>query len=127
MQGVGTLIRPIDLRAFPMHAVAHQSRRDAQRVTFIGPPAVHAQSEVFAVSIPVAAGLFLVEPGRLAWVVDGAAEFVCQNYIVEHNAEVVFVEFVDHFLWVGKHVGVPRRTTHSPCSSRMGRSPCPNR
>src|SRR5712691_418890 len=57
MQCKRTLIRTIKLRAFPIHSVANQPRRNVERIAFVRPPAVHPHGKVLAVRVPVAAGL----------------------------------------------------------------------
>src|SRR3954467_11165609 len=107
MQSIGTLIRAIDLRALPVHAVARQSRKYIQRIAFVRPPAIDSHGEVFSMSIPITTGIFCVECGQLTAIVRRPLEFVRQNYIVKHYAEIIVVKLLDDFFRVGKDAGIP--------------------
>src|SRR5438094_4883429 len=91
MKSVGTFIRSINLRAFPVHAIADQAGGDVERIAFIGPPAINSHRKIFAIRVPIAAGLLLIKSRKLATVMDAAAKLVSKDYRMKHNVEVVFV------------------------------------
>ena len=107
MQSIRALVRPVDLRAFPVHAISNEPRCDVERIAFIRPPAVHAQSKVFAVGVPVAAGFLFIKPREFASVVSRSAKFVREDHRVEHGPEIILMELVEHFLGIGEYARVP--------------------
>src|SRR5215471_21869208 len=52
VERIRALVGTVELWAFPVHPVPRQSRRDIQRIAFVGPPAVHSHREILAVYIP---------------------------------------------------------------------------
>src|SRR5437868_12388322 len=78
MQSVRPLVGPVELRAFPMHAIADETGLEIERIAFVGPPAVHAESERLAMLVPVAARAFRVETRKVTRVVHSSAKFVGQ-------------------------------------------------
>ena len=62
---------------------------------------IDAHREIFAMHIPMATGALLIESRKVAWFVDGAAEFVGEDYRVQRNAEIVFMELRDDSFRIG--------------------------
>src|ERR1700690_641588 len=107
MQRERALVGAVQLRAFPIHAIAHQPRGNVERIAFVGPPAVHSLSENFAMSVPIAGCEIFVITRKLAGVVHGASKLSRQDYGVEHDAEMIFVKLIEDDLWIRKYIGVP--------------------
>src|SRR5215475_10503456 len=97
MQGIRSLIWPINLWALPIHAIPDQARRDVERVAFVRPPTIYAHGEIFAMRIPIATRLSLVVTRKFAVVVNGSTKFVGQDYDMHNGAEIIFVKFIEHF------------------------------
>src|SRR5262249_25146402 len=116
MECVGSLIRAIDLRPFPVHLVPNQTRCDVQRIALVGPPSIHSHREVLAVSVPVTASLLLVKLGRFAPVMYGSTELVGKDHGMKHHAEMIFVQLIDHGLRI-------RESTRVPCKGSVLRVP----
>ena len=53
------MVRPVELRAFPVHPDTRQPRGGVERVALVGPPAVDAEGEDLAMRVPVTGGLLL--------------------------------------------------------------------
>src|SRR5579863_9321352 len=102
MQRIRTLVWPIHLRPFPVHAVANQPRRDVERVAFVGPPSVDSQGKVFAMRVPMTTCGFLIEARKLTRIVNRTTELVRQNYYMHHGLEVFPVQLIEHFFGIGK-------------------------
>src|SRR5579864_4969437 len=107
MQRVGSLIRPIDLRPFPVHAVSHQTRWDIEGVAFVWPPTIDPHSEIFSVGVPIATGFGLVETRQVAFVVDGTAQCVRKNHHMRHGTKMLLMQLIQYYLRVGKNSGIP--------------------
>ena len=107
MQRIRTLIRPVQLRPLPVHAVSHQPRCNIEWIPFIRPPPVYTHGEIFAVLIPVATGLRLIELRELALIPNFSVESVRQNYRVENSVKILRMQLIEDFLGIGKHPGIP--------------------
>ena len=111
MQRIRTLIRPVQLRPFPVHAVANQARRDAERIAFVRPPSADAHGNVFAMCVPVAACRLLIKARYVARIVNGPTESVRENDHVHHGMKVLPVKLIKHFLGIGEDAGIPHKRT----------------
>ena len=107
MEGVRALIGAFELRTFPIHAVARETRFDVERIAFVGPPAVHAEREGFAMGVPSATDLLFIEASDVTRIADRSAQVVFENYRMQDNAKVLLMKFVDGLLGVGKNALVP--------------------
>src|SRR5215469_2655044 len=107
MQRIGTFIGAVELRAFPIHAIAGEARLDVEGIAFVGPPAVHAERESFAMGVPCATDLFFVVAGDVAGIMDRSAQVVLENHGVQGNAKVFLVELVNGSLRIGEDALVP--------------------
>ena len=94
----------------------------SKRIAFVRPPAIDAHREIFAMHIPMATGALLIESRKVAWFVDGAAEFVGEDYRVQRNAEIVFMELRDDSFRIGKHTRVPGERSIFSIPSRRAKS-----
>ena len=74
-----------------------------ERVALVGPPAVDALGEDFAVSIPVAGRPGFVTASRLELIADSSAHRPRANDDVRHDVKMQAVQFVDHRLGIGEH------------------------
>src|SRR5690242_12402344 len=111
MQCIRALVGTIELRSLTVHAVAGETRFDIEWIAFVRPPAIHAESEGFAMRVPGATDLLFVVARDVAEIVDSAAQFVFEDHRVEDDAKVFLVEFVDGLLRIGKNALVPRERT----------------
>src|SRR5438552_2282449 len=103
MECIRSFIRPVYLRAFPVHAISNQPRGNVQWIAFIWPPAINAHGEVLTVCAPLATRLFFIEFGKFARITRGSLKFVGEYHGVEHNAEIVSMKFFENFFRVGKY------------------------
>src|SRR5215469_956529 len=107
MKRIRPLVWAVDLWSLPIHAIASQSRRGVERVTFIRPPAVNSHREIFAVRTPVTTCLFFVEARQRASIVYGTVQAASENYGVQNSAKVVVMEFIENLFWIGENSRIP--------------------
>ena len=114
MQRERPLVRPPQLRAFPVHAVPLEARRPVEAVALIGPPAVDADIDERLVIRPVARHLAIVRPLVVSALrplgsggaVHGSGTVPVKpspfDHDVQHDLEVLRVQLVDHLLRIGE-------------------------
>src|SRR5215471_21845129 len=107
MKSVRTHVRPIDLRTFPIHAIAHKPRGNIQGIALVRPPPVDAHGEIFAMRIPVATRCGFVEARKVTGIVDGAAKFVGKNHGMQDGMKILSMQLIEHFLGIRKDPSVP--------------------
>ena len=118
MQGKGTLIRAIQLRALVIHAISHQPRIDIQRIAFVRPPAIHAEREHLAMRVPQAGRLAFVESIYAARVVDGPLQLGGPDHRMQDDAKMFLVKLIDDLFRIRKHPRIPGKGTVSGVPAR---------
>ncbi|GBC78216.1 hypothetical protein HRbin08_01703 [bacterium HR08] len=122
MQGIGTHVRAIHLRPFPVHAISRQARCAIERIAFVHPPSIHAHREDATMQVPVASRLLFIESSQRAFIMDPPAQRPREDDDVKDDAEIHLVQLADHALGIREDGPVERERSVGRVPARRSES-----